>query len=226
MGQKVNPRIFRIGTTTTWHSRWFAKSDYRQKLRQDIELRKYLKVEMKDAAVDHVEIERSSNKVNLIIFSGKPGIVIGRGGKGIEELKTKIQKKFFDKKEGLSVSVEEVADPNLSAELLVQSIASDIERRIPFRRAMKQALGRVERAGAKGAKILVSGRLNGAEIARAEKVIFGSIPLHTIKANIDYSRGVARTTYGAIGVKVWIFKNPEQPKESKKPFIKNRNFKK
>ena len=223
MGQKVNPRIFRIGNTITWNSRWYAKNDYRQKLRQDIELRKFLQKELKDASVEKVEIERSSNKINIIIHSGKPGIVIGRGGKGIEELKGKIQKKCFGKKDNLSVSIQEVKDPNLSAELVMQAIASDIERRIPFRRAMKQAVGRIERAGAKGAKVIVSGRLNGAEIARSEKNIYGSIPLHTIKANIDYSRGVARTTYGAIGVKVWIYRDAEKKQDSKPSFRPRNN---
>lgn len=209
MGQKVNPKSFRLGTTITWHSRWFAKHDYAAKLRQDIEIRKFLQNELRESAVERIEIERSSNKITIIVFSGKPGVIIGRGGKGIEELKAKIQKKFFSKKDNLSVSIQEVKDASLSAELVKQGVISDIERRIPFRRAMKQAIGRVERAGAKGVKVIVSGRLNGAEIARSEKAIWGSIPLHTIKANIDYSRGVARTTYGAIGVKVWIYKSPE-----------------
>lgn len=226
MGQKVNPKIFRIGSTISWNSRWYAGKDYRFKLRQDLELRKFLKGELKDASVEKVEIERSSNKVTVIIYSGKPGIVIGRGGKGIEELKTKIQKNFFTKKDNLSVSIQEVANPSLSAELVLQGIASDIERRIPFRRAMKQALGRVERAGAKGVKIIVGGRLNGAEIARSEKVIYGSIPLHTIKANIDYSRGVARTTYGAIGIKVWIYKDAEKPKEEKDQRVATKQYRK
>ena len=213
MGQKVNPKSFRIGSTFSWNSRWFAKADYAEKLRQDIEIRKHLVKELTDAAVERIDIERSSNKVTIVIYSAKPGIIIGRGGKGIEELKAKTQKKFFNKKENLSVSIQEVKDPNLSAELVKQSIIMDIERRIPFRRAMKQAVGRVERAGAKGVKVIVSGRLNGAEIARSEKAIWGSIPLHTIRTNIDYSRGAARTTYGAIGVKVWIYKDPEAKKQ-------------
>ena len=210
MGQKVNPKIFRIGINVYWNSRWYAKSDYASKLRQDIEIRKYLQSELRDAAVEKVEIERSSNKVTIIISSAKPGIVIGRGGKGIEELKDKIQRKFFSKKDNVSLSVNEVKDTSLSAELVKQTIISDIERRIPFRRAMKQAVGKVERAGAKGVKVIVAGRLNGAEIARSEKAVYGSVPLHTIKACIDYSRGTARTTYGAVGVKVWIYKDPEK----------------
>ncbi len=205
MGHKVHPKIFRIGELYGWSSKWFARRDFSKFLKQDIKIRKFLKTKLRDASVALVEIERSATVTNIIIHSGKPGVIIGRGGQGIEDLKKKI-KPFLDQKATLNVSIKEVANPNLSAELVLQSIVSDIERRMPFRRVMKQAIGRVERADAKGVKITIAGRLNGAEIARSETLNSGSLPLHTLRADIDYARGVARTTYGAIGIKVWIYK--------------------
>ncbi|MFH0854144.1 MAG: 30S ribosomal protein S3 [bacterium] len=209
MGHKVNPKIFRMGIIRTWDSKWFAKGKFSSFLKQDVLIRKFLKKQLREAAIDKIEIERSTNNIKIIIYSAKPGVIIGRSGAGIEELKNNLKKLF--NKIGLSdinlnLNIQEVRNPNLSANIVLQNVIDDIEKRIPFRRALKQANGKVEKAGAKGVKIVVSGRLNGAEIARTEKLTAGKIPLHTLRADIDYSRGTARTIYGAIGVKVWIYK--------------------
>ena len=206
MGQKVNPKIFRIGTLNQWNSRWFSRKDYIAFLRQDITIKRFLERELKEAAVAQIDIERSATNITVIIHSAKPGIIIGRGGQGIEELKKKIIKQFLAPKTSLQVTIQEVTDPNTSAELIAQSIVADLERRMPFRRVMKQAIGRVERAGVRGVKVTVAGRLNGAEIARTETLSSGSLPLHTIRADIDYAQASAHTTYGVIGIKVWIYK--------------------
>ena len=206
MGQKVHPKIFRIGELYSWDSKWFARRDYAKFLQQDISIKKFLKQELKDAAVAQIEIERSATVITVIIHSAKPGIIIGRGGKGVDDLKNKVVKKFLDSKSSLNINIKEVSNPNLSAELVLQAMVADIEKRIPYRRVMKQAIGRVERTEAKGVKVIVAGRLNGAEIARSETLTSGNLPLHTLRADIDYARGTARTTYGAIGVKVWIYK--------------------
>lgn len=207
MGQKVHPIGFRLGGVYTWSSRWFLKHDaYRTALRSDLELRKFLRIRLKDAALAKVDVERSANSVTVTLMSGKPGVIIGRGGQGVEALRKEIKERFDDPKTNLTINIQEVDKPNLSAALVMQNIVSDIEKRIPFRRAMKQALSRLSKAGAEGAKIVVGGRLDGAEIARVEKMSQGKIPLHTIRASIDYSRGAAHTTYGVIGVKVWIYK--------------------
>ncbi|MFC1613052.1 30S ribosomal protein S3 [Patescibacteria group bacterium] len=212
MGQKVNPKIFRMGIVNTWDSKWFAsKKNYSNFLKQDTKIKKFLKDALKGAAIDKIEIERSQGNIKIIIHSGKPGIVIGRSGAGVEKLKNDIEKKILNKmpeikKVSLEISIQEVKNHSLSANIVLQYVIDDLEKRIPFRRAAKQAISKVEKAGALGVKIIVGGRLNGAEIARSEKFISGKIPLHTLRADIDYSRGAARTIYGAIGVKVWIYK--------------------
>jgi len=220
VGHKVHPKVFRLGEVFTWDSKWFARKDYAKFLQQDIIIKKYLRLELKEAAVAKIEIERSANSLTVIIHSGKPGVIIGRGGQGIEELKKKIKAKFLEPKANLNLNIQEVTDPSMRSELIVQGMIADIEKRMPFRRVMKQAIGRVERAGAKGVKVRVSGRLNGAEIARTETLTSGKLPLHTLRAEIDYARGVARTTYGAIGVKVWIYKGEVFKKEKVKNNIK------
>ncbi|PKM91260.1 30S ribosomal protein S3 [Candidatus Falkowbacteria bacterium HGW-Falkowbacteria-1] len=212
MGKKINPKIIRMGITRTWPSTWFsAGNDYIRQTRQDVLMRKYILKEFREAGVDRVEISRNSGKIAVDVYTAKPGIIIGRGGNGVEELKKNVHKKFLSnpmkiRLGDINVNIKEVENPNLSAQINVQSIALEIEKRVPFRKVMKQALSRVERAGALGVKIMVSGRLNGAEIARSEKLIFGKLPLSTLRANIDYARGVAHTTYGSIGVKVWVYK--------------------
>lgn len=204
MGQKVNPKIFRIGINKTWDSKWFSDKDYSAFLRQDILIRKYVKNKLKDASVDKIEIERPAGNISITIYSGKPGMIIGRAGAGIEELKKDIQNKFLGKKPSLNLNIQEITKPDLSSQIILQSMIADIEKRIPFRRVMKQALSRIERGGALGARAVVAGRLNGAEIARTEKLSWGKIPLHTLRADIDYSRGFAKTIFGTIGIKVWI----------------------
>jgi len=216
MGRKVNPKIFRIGASVNWSSRWFAGKDYSILLEQDLKLRKYVQKKFKDASVSSVEIERLRNNINVIIRTAKPGFIIGRSGAGVEELKKDLYKQFIEKfisqtgqKYELNIDIKEVAKPNLDAEIVVQTIIADIEKRMPFRRVMKQSIGRIERAGGQGAKITVAGRLNGVEIARSETLTSGKLPLQTRRAKIDYSRGVARTIFGAIGVKVWIYTGEE-----------------
>lgn len=224
MGQKVHPKIFRIGNLYTWNSKWFSKRDYAKFLRQDILIRKFLKQRLKDAGIEKVEIERSASSVNVIIYSAKPGIIIGRGGQGVEDLKKKIKKQFLDIKTSLNVTIQEVRNPNLSAQLVAQSMAADLEKRMPYRRVLKQSVSRIEKTNAKGVKVTVAGRLNGAEIARTESLSSGSLPLHTLRADIDYARTIAQTTYGTIGVKVWIYKGEkfsadveeERPKPNKR----------
>lgn len=206
MGQKVNPKIFRIGTLYGWTSKWISDKNYCKFLREDVLIKKYLRTELKEAGVGKVEIERSPNLITVIIHAAKPGLIIGRGGTGAEELKKKIKSNFLGPKANLNVNINEVDRPNLSAEVVLGQMIADIEKRIPYRRVMKQAISRVERAGALGVKAKMGGRLDGAEIARKETLTSGNLPLHTLRADIDYSRGTARTTYGAVGVKIWIYK--------------------
>jgi small subunit ribosomal protein S3 len=213
MGQKVNPKIFRMGITKSWDSKWFAKRNFPLLLRQDVAIRKFLKRKIKEAGLAKIEIERSAENINIIVHAARPGVIIGRAGAGIEELKKELRKTVFDKKEtkipgklNFNINIMEVDKPNLNSQIVLDNIIADLEKRIPFRRIMKQAISRVMRAGARGVKVYVSGRLNGAEIARREVLGEGSIPLHTLRADIDYSRGHAQTIYGKIGVKVWIYK--------------------
>ena len=204
MGHKVHPRAFRIGTLYGWNSKWFGRRNFPELLKQDIGIRKFLKKELKDAAVARVEIDRSANSITITIHTAKPGIIIGRGGQGVEELKKKIKQQFIKDKTTLSLNIQEVANPSMSAELVVQSMIADLEKRMPFRRVLKQSLGRVERTEAKGVKVTVAGRLNGAEIARREWLAEGNVPLHTFRSDISYARKTAMTGYGTIGIKVWI----------------------
>ena len=216
MGKKVNPKIFRMGITKTWPSVWFEKGDkYVKNIRQDIGIRRHLLKEFREAGVDKVEIIRSINKVEINIATAKPGVIIGRGGNGAEELKKKLHDKFLkDFRLGeINLNIKEFSRPNLSAQITVQNMILDIEKRMPFRKVMKQTLGKIERAGALGVKIVISGRLNGAEIARTEKLVWGKVPLQTLRADIDYARGAAHTTYGAIGIKVWVYKGEVFAKE-------------
>jgi small subunit ribosomal protein S3 len=179
---------------------------YSQLLEQDIKIRKFLKSKIKEAGIDRIEIERSRGEITINITVAKPGLVIGRGGTGIEDLKKIIAQKYLPPKVNLKINVVEVDKINLSPGAVLQMMAADIEKRIAFRRVMKQTIEKVMKAGAEGVKIVISGRLNGAEIARRETLTQGKIPLHTLRANIAYSRGVAQTTYGTIGIKIWIYK--------------------
>lgn len=216
MGKKINPKIFRISVTKAWPSKWFGLgNDYNKNVEQDIKVRRFILKELIEAGVDRVEIERTADKITIGIYTAKPGLIIGRGGTGVEDLKKKIHNKFLKnfKPGDINLNIHEVDRPNLSAQIIVQSMKLDIEKRIPFRRVMKQAISRVERAGALGVKVVVSGRLNGVEIARSEMLTSGKVPLHTLRADINYARGAANTTYGVIGIKVWIYKGDKFEKE-------------
>lgn len=206
MGNKVHPRGFRIGVTQGWDSLWFADSkNYVKLLQEDVTIRAFLMKALKDALIEKVEIERTRQEIKILIYSAKPGIIIGRGGTGIEDLSKKIKSKFFPgKRVKMSINVKEVQNVSLSAMVVGQQIAVDIEKRMPFRRVMKGTLERVTKAGAKGVKVVISGRLNGSEIARREMLAQGKIPLHTLRSDIDYASVTARTIWGAIGIKVWI----------------------
>lgn len=210
MGHKVHPFGFRLGTTTTWPSRWFARdAAYRDSVRQDIALRAFLKKELKECAVSRVDVERSRGALSITIHTAKPGYVIGRAGDGIDQIKKKLIKAFFPgKSKGLQLhlSVQEVGRPNLEAALVCQGVITDLERRMAFRRVLKTTIERVKKAGALGVKIAVSGRLNGAEIARREWLYWGKIPLTNLRADVDYFQDFAQTITGAIGVKVWIYR--------------------
>ena len=213
MGQKVNPHGMRLGIVKTWDAKWYADKDYAANLHEDIKIRAYLKVSLKIAGVSRIETERSKNRLKLTIHTAKPGMVIGRGGSGIEQIKEGL-KKYTEKH--VDINIAEIKQPDMDSTLVAENIAGQLERRIAFRRAMKQAVGRTMRMGAKGIKIMVSGRLGGAEIARKESYREGSIPLHTLRADIDYGTAEAHTTYGRIGIKVWIFKGEVLP-ERKQP---------
>lgn len=206
MGHKISPTSLRIKITDTWKSRWFSKSHYRQQLQEDVIIREYLEKHLKRAGLVRVDIERTGDgAVVVVIKTTKPGLIIGRGGAGIEELKKKV-KAHAKLKKDLKVNIEEVRDMNLQAQVIANGIAEQIERRMPFRRLMKQTIEQVVQAGAKGVKVAIGGRLNGAEIARTEHLSSGKIPLHTLRANIDFARSTAYTTYGTVGIKVWIYK--------------------
>lgn len=208
MGHKVHPKVFRLATIYTWDSKWFARGkQYVASLQEDVELREFLRTALRDAGVDLIGIERTPKQLTITIHSAKPGVVIGRAGAGIEELKKKILKRFYrGRRVTLNINVQEIARPTLSGEIVGQQIAREIEQRLPFRRSMKMAVERVLKSGAKGVKLTLSGRLNGAEIARTETIAQGSIPLHNLRADIDFARVRATTIFGVIGIKVWIYR--------------------
>ncbi|MBR1419825.1 MAG: 30S ribosomal protein S3 [Selenomonadaceae bacterium] len=224
MGQKVNPHGLRLGIVADWDAKWFAgrKKDFADNLYEDITIRralkKFFKDTSRDASVSRIEMERSKNKLKITIHTAKPGMVIGRGGAGIDDIK-KALKDLTDKK--VDINIAEIKQADLDAQLVAENIAGQLERRIAFRRAMKQSVGRTMRLGAKGIKVAVSGRLGGAEIARKESYREGSIPLHTLRADIDYGFAEASTTYGRIGVKVWIFKGEVLPEKKDKSAAEN-----
>ena len=215
MGQKVNPHGARVGVIKDWSAKWYAtKKDFSNNLVEDHALRKMLKEKLFAAGISHIDIERASNKVTVNIYTAKPGIVIGRGGAGIEALKKDVEA-FLGSP--ANINIMEIKVPDTNAQLVAENIAQQLEKRISFRRAMKQNIGFAMRSGAKGIKMQVSGRLGGAEIARTEGYHEGSIPLQTLRANIDYGFAEASTTYGRIGVKVWIYKGQVLPRAKKAP---------
>ena len=204
MGQKVHPLSFRLGYIKDWQSRWFAKKkDFSGFLVEDLKIRKYIKKNFSSASVAKVEIERSTNKVRIIIFSGRPGVIIGRRGADIDRLRDELQS--ITKKE-IYVDIKEVQNPSIDAQLIAENVAFQLEKRVAFRRAMKKVISQAMMSGAGGIKIQCSGRLGGAEIARTEKYKEGKVPLHTLRADIDYGFAEAFTTYGTIGVKCWVYK--------------------
>ena len=214
MGQKVHPTGFRLGTTEEWRSRWYADKDYAEKLGNDLEIRKFLEKRLARAALSRVEIERAGDKVKVIIYTARPGIVIGKKGAEIDTLRADLEKIAKVGKGQVNVDVIEIKRPELDANLVAQSIAEQLEGRIAFRRAMRKAVQSARKAGALGIRIQCSGRLNGAEMGRREWYREGRVPLHTLRAKIDYGEATARTTMGACGVKVWIYlgeKLPGQP---------------
>jgi small subunit ribosomal protein S3 len=213
VGQKVNPVGFRIGIIRDWESKWFAEKDFGTLLLEDVKIREYLKNKLKDAAVSHIEIERAANRVNVTIQTAKPGMVIGKGGAEVEVIRNYIAA-MSNKK--VHINISEIKSPDLDAILVAEAIALQLERRVSFRRAMKQAMQRTMRSGAKGIKVATSGRLGGAEIARTEGYSEGTVPLHTLRADIDYGTAEAATTYGRIGVKVWIYRGEVLPPAKKK----------
>ncbi len=203
MGQKVNPYGIRLGINKTWSSRWFSKNEYTKLLHQDLKIKKYVEKKLKNASISKINIERAAKKLRVSIYSSRPGIIIGKKGADIETLKNDLSKMsnlevFLD--------IKEVRKPEVEAKLVAENIASQLEKRISFRRAMKKAVQSAMRLGAKGVKVVCSGRLGGAEIARTEKYHEGSVPLHTLRGDIDYSTAEAETTYGICGIKVWINK--------------------
>ncbi|MDP4007701.1 MAG: 30S ribosomal protein S3 [Candidatus Peregrinibacteria bacterium] len=204
MGQKVNPIGLRIGINKTWDSMWYAdKNNYKKFLHEDFAIRKFLKKLLKESSLSKIEILRSAKQITLNLHTGKPGLIIGRQGEGIEKLKEKLSKELG---QNFIVNIKEIRKPDLDATLVADSIARQIEKRIPYRRASKAALQKAMETGAKGMKIFITGRLNGVEIARSEYFKEGNIPLHTLRSDIDYAMSTARTTYGAIGIKVWVYK--------------------
>ncbi len=218
MGKKVNPKIMRIGVINTWPSVWFEEGkSYIKNVQQDIAIRRFLIKEKKEVGIDKVEITRSISKITIDIYAGRPGLLIGRGGDGVEALKKTLHSKFLKnfRPGEINLNIKEVSRPHLSAQILVQNVILDLEKRAPFRKVMKQTINKAERAGALGVKIRVAGRLNGAEIARSEKLVSGKVPLQTLRADVDYARGAANTTYGVIGIKVWIYKGEKFSKDEK-----------
>jgi small subunit ribosomal protein S3 len=201
MGQKVNPNGLRLGINKTWSSRWYSKIDYAKLLHEDLEIKKYIEEKLASASISKIIIERAAKKLRLTVYSSRPGIIIGKKGADIESLKNKL--KEMSKLE-VYLDIKEVRKPEVEAKLVAENIASQLEKRISFRRAMKKAVQSSMRLGAKGVKVVCSGRLGGAEIARTEKYHLGSVPLHTLRSDIDYATAEAYTTYGICGIKVWI----------------------
>lgn len=216
MGQKVNPHGMRVGVNQDWNSKWFADSKlFGQYVKQDDEIRKFIKKKYFVASISKVIIERNGNNVTVDIHTGRPGVLIGKAGAGAEVIKGEVQK--LAKDFNVTLNIIEVKHPDIDAQLIAENIAAQLEKRIAFRRAMRQVIQRAMKAGAKGIKTMVSGRLDGAEIARKEQYHEGSIPLHTLRADIDYGLAEAKTTFGIIGVKVWIYKGEILEKKKKIP---------
>ncbi|WP_096186218.1 30S ribosomal protein S3 [Evansella halocellulosilytica] len=213
MGQKVNPNGLRVGVIRDWESKWYAEKDYADLLHEDIKIREYLEKRLQEASVSTIEIERAANRVNVTIYTAKPGMVIGKGGSEVEALR-KALNQLTGKR--VHININEVKTPDMDSRLVAENIARQLENRISFRRAMKQSIQRTMRSGAKGIRTEVSGRLGGADIARSESYSEGTVPLHTLRADIDYGTAEADTTYGKLGVKVWIYRGEVLPTKGTK----------
>jgi len=214
VGQKVHPKGFRIGVIRDWDSNWYADRDYTELLHEDYKLRHYIKEHFYTAGISKVEIQRTGNRVRITIHTAKPGIVIGRGGMEVEKLKAELIKMTG---KNININIQEIKKPELDAQIVAENIAQQLEKRISFRRAMKQTVGRTMRAGAIGIKVAISGRLGGAEIARSEWYSEGKVPLHTLRADVDYGFAEANTTYGKIGIKVWVNRGEIMPEAKQRP---------
>lgn len=213
MGQKVNPHGLRVGIIKDWDTKWYAEKDFANYLIEDVNIRKFIKKKLYASGVSKILIERTTDRIKISVYTAKPGIVIGKNGQAIEELKNEVQKLTNHK---VAINIEEIKRPELDAQLVAENIAQQLENRVTFRRAMKQAMGRTMKFGAKGIKTAVSGRLGGADMARSESYHEGTIPLQTLRANIDYGFAEADTTYGKLGVKVWIYKGEILPVKAQK----------
>lgn len=213
MGQKINPIGFRVGVIRDWEAKWYADKNFASLLHEDLKVRKYIETNLKDASISKVEIERAANRVNIALHTGKPGMVIGKGGSEINKLRTALTNLTGKK---VHINVIEIKKVDMDAKLVAENIARQLENRVSFRRAQKQALQRAIKSGAKGIKTQVSGRLGGADIARAEGYSEGTVPLHTLRADIDYAHEEADTTYGKLGVKVWIYRGEVLPTKTNK----------
>ena len=205
MGHKVSPTSFRLGVLYDWQSRWFNERKYRDQIKEDVGLRNWLLAKLRNAFVSKVLLERSARGLTVSIFTSRPGVIIGRGGAGAEDLRKSLARRVKGKPQ-IKLNIEEVRDPDRDARLIGLNVADQIEKRLPFRRALRTAVERASAAGAEGVRVAVSGRLNGAEMSRSEWAAEGSVPLHTLRADIDFARTTAYTTYGTIGIKVWVYK--------------------
>ena len=206
MGQKISPTSLRIGINKDWASRWFGGRKYQDYLKNDLKVRTFLEKKLKNMGIDHIELERGTDSLNVVIHTSRPGFLIGRGGTGVEELKEKIRQ-LLKKKIAVRLEIQEIKSPELSANIMAESVVEQVEKRIPYRRILKQTIAKImTNRQVKGAKLMMGGRLDGAEIARSEHLEEGSLPLQTLRADIDFAKGTAMTTYGTVGVKVWIYK--------------------
>ena len=208
MGQKVNPIAYRLGFTKTWHAKWYAGRNYAELLKEDIAIRTAIRARLRDAAIARIDIDRSSNQVTVTIQTAKPGVVIGRGGAKVEELRQALGKTTGKM---VKVNIFEIRYPELDAMLIAENVAQQLERRVSFRKVLKQTVGRSMKSGAKGVRVAVAGRLGGAEMSRRGGTREGRVPLHTLRADIDFGRAIAKTTFGTIGVKAWVYKGDVEP---------------
>ncbi|MGI5912035.1 MAG: 30S ribosomal protein S3 [Syntrophomonadaceae bacterium] len=214
MGQKVHPKGFRIGIIRDWDSNWYADREYTDLIHEDYKVRQYIKDNFYTAGISKVEIQRTGNRVRVTIHTAKPGIIIGRGGTEVEKLKAKL---IAMTGKNININIQEIKKPELDAQIVAENIAQQLEKRVSFRRAMKQTVGRTMRTGGVGIKVMISGRLGGAEIARTEWYSEGKVPLHTLRADVDYGFAEANTTYGKIGIKVWINRGEIMPEAKQRP---------